>query len=543
MKENIKKTMIKTTAIVLTAAMAITLSPVCSGAKVKKPAFDSESYYLREGESVTAKVKKNGNAIKSTIWKSGNKKIFTIKKKSNTKAAITGIKQGTAKLRAVVKTKGGKSYNLTTKVQVDDPEYSLLTSYINWTKPESPEISAELQTTFNKAMADYASEGTYTPVALLGTYMMGTDADYFVFARRTPLTAGGKSTYVLITIHDDLTNSVVSDMIVTDVEIYAEGSDGWNETETPLIDKTADLVFQQAVAEVDGFACTPLALLAMRKTNETDYCFITEFLPLGDNAVPSCNLMQINVNDAGAVKIGNIINLTEGRENASGRETPQDKADLDMGKYYVALTEEAVSRAFGGGRKRGLDGSGNVLWDFTFQPGYDSPYMGYFEFINMHDVYGYGDGDAYTYCTGLSNLEMTTRGQTKTTNYEIIKGKYNFKKDFDEILIGWQMFEGKTTKAEIQTRINNTISDDVFKKIKALNPDNKDYTVYGNRFIIYGYDSKKGQVVGKFIGVETDRKGNYLYFDVIGCNPNDTNYYGKRITEALYNKSVNQNYD
>ena len=85
MKENIKKTMIKTTAIVLTAAMAITLSPVCSGAKGKKPAFDSESYYLREGESVTAKVKKNGNAIKSTTWKSGNKKIFTIKKKSNTR--------------------------------------------------------------------------------------------------------------------------------------------------------------------------------------------------------------------------------------------------------------------------------------------------------------------------------------------------------------------------------------------------------------------------------------------------------------------------
>ena len=534
----------RATAVTLAMAMAFSLSPVIgSGAKVKKPSIQESSYgLLVDGDSVTVKIKKNGSTIRSTTWKSTDTQVFTVKKKSNTRAVISPVGEGKAKLKATVKTGTGKTFRLTSRVDVSINELVTFTS--NWKKPETPVVDDNLKPVFDKAVAEFADEAAFTPIAWLGMNMMGTDMDYLVFAKRTPVIAGGKTTYVMISIHETLETAVVSDMIETDIEAYGTGNpDGWNETETPLIDKTAELVFQTAVSEVDGFSCTPLALLAMRTTNETNYCFITEFMPLADNATPAYNLMQINVNDAGEVKTSKIINLVSGRESTSDRAVSPDQEDLDKGKYYVCLYGEAVYRVFHQTIKRGLNYADEVLWDFTMEQEGQSPTLGYFKYVNEYEPYE--NWEAHTYCRGYwGEAEMTTLNQKEVTNYDVLNGKYDFKKDLDDIVVGWQMFDSKTTKVQLQKRINNTISDSVYNTIvKGLDPDNKNYSYY--KFVIYGYDNTKKQTVGKFAGVMSYIRstGRTVYFDAVGINPNDKTYYGKRITENVSWKSVNSNYD
>lgn len=534
----------KVTAVTLAMTMALTAgSATKSDAKKKKPAIAKGTYTMKAGETATVKIKKNGNKIKKTTWKSSNKKVFTVTKKSNIKAVITGVAKGSGKVKATVVTNAGKKYKLSAKVKVKKAEERVPESEY-WKTPDSPEIDAVTEASFEKAVAEYASEADYEPMALLGIHEDGTDTNSLVFARRTPVDTNDKTTYALVTIHETVLGvSVVSDIVVTDIEAYGTGNpDGWNETETPVLAKGVELIFQKAMEGYDGFNYIPLALLAKWESKSTSYMIISEFVPVDGNAAPTFNLVSVVDKGDGEASLDQIINLVEGK--VSPERATTDVNDLSRGRYYVTLSEEARTRALYHLRKRGIDVNGNVLWDFTMKDGYTDPAYGFYEFINMNNYYD-GWDPAYTFCSGQSDFEMTTFKKNKVSNYDILHGRYNFAKDWDEILIGWQMFNGKTKKADIQTRINNTISDDVYKKIIALNPDHKDFVYYGSSFIIYGYDAKKKQVVGKFIGVESNNRGpqSTYYFDVIGCDPNDKSNYGKRITEAVSRKSVNGNYD
>ena len=92
-------------------------------------------------------------------------------------------------------------------------------------------------------------------------------------------------------------------MINTDIEAYGYlDPDDFMETDSPVISRYEGRIFEEAVGNIDGVNFKPLGLLATKKTNEMDYCFIAEMTTVSNNEVPTYALIYINVNDEGLVK-------------------------------------------------------------------------------------------------------------------------------------------------------------------------------------------------------------------------------------------------
>ncbi|MBO6108447.1 MAG: family 16 glycosylhydrolase, partial [Eubacterium sp.] len=91
-------------------------------AAVKKPSITKKAE-VREGKTVTIKVKKGSYKIKSIKWTSSKKKVAVITKSNNKRAIIKGVSEGKTTIKAVVKTAKNKKtkakkFTLKTKVTV-----------------------------------------------------------------------------------------------------------------------------------------------------------------------------------------------------------------------------------------------------------------------------------------------------------------------------------------------------------------------------------------------------------------------------------------
>ena len=172
-----------------------------------------------------------------------------------------------------------------------------------WETPATPEIDNTLKAIVERATVEYTDDWDYTPIALLAE-RENEGQDYKVFCRRTKTMPGAKSTYSILEIHTTfLEEAVISEMINTDIEAYGYlDPDDFMETDSPVISRYEGRIFEEAVGNIDGVNFKPLGLLATRKTNEMDYCFIAEMTKVSNNEVPTYALIYINVNDEGLVK-------------------------------------------------------------------------------------------------------------------------------------------------------------------------------------------------------------------------------------------------
>ncbi len=113
------KSMKKTLAAVLCAAMVVTLVPSGSADAAKKPKLKKKTS-VTVGKTVKIKVKNAKKSSKFT-WKTSNKKVAKITKKvakgKKASATVKGIKEGKANITATYK-KGGKKIKLKCKVTV-----------------------------------------------------------------------------------------------------------------------------------------------------------------------------------------------------------------------------------------------------------------------------------------------------------------------------------------------------------------------------------------------------------------------------------------
>lgn len=313
----IKKSMVT----VLAVALSVTMVQPAAAAK-KKPSLRMKAYYLVEGESETINILKNGTAIKDTTWTSTNEGVFTVKKKNKTKAVITGVKLGKAKVKATVTTKAGKKITLTSKVVVDDDEWADRGG--SWKTAESPEIDNALKAIIEKASADYAKEFTLEPIALLA--VNESDGQTFrVFCKKVPVMAGGKAIYALVDFHANLLGeATVSEILESDMEAYGTGNaSGWNQAETPVMAKGEEKYINDALNGITGVNYKPLAILASQKLRGTEYCYICEMTVVAPNQVPSYGLVYVSVDESGKVTLGDTKKIfeSEGDQGRSNTDT------------------------------------------------------------------------------------------------------------------------------------------------------------------------------------------------------------------------------
>ena len=264
-----KKLFVKMTATVMAFAMAVTLIPSTGVAAAKKPKMAQPQYPLFEGAKETVKIKTNGVAIKNTKWTSTDTKVFTVKKKSNTKAVVTTVAPGEAKVKAVVKTKDGKKYTLFSKVLVAKQEEVAG----GWTTAEDPTITDEYKKMV-ESVADKKPEYKFTPVALLATQVVaGTNFRFFCKA-----TKDNKTTAALLEIYQDLSGGTeIHDVQVFTKEVdFATGADGgWQETETVKISDDEKKAFDKAL-EGEKTKYVPIAKIAQQVVAGFNYRVICE---------------------------------------------------------------------------------------------------------------------------------------------------------------------------------------------------------------------------------------------------------------------------
>ena len=264
-----KKALIKVTSTVMALAMAVTLIPATGDAAAKKPKFELKTYPLYEGLSVTVKIVTNGVTIKNTKWSSTDKKVFTVKKKSNTKAKISAVKPGEAKVKAKVTATNGKKYTLTSTVAVAEQE--ILAG--GWETAKDPTITDEYKKMV-ESVADKKPEYKFIPIALLATQpVAGTNYRFFGMA-----TKDNKTTPALLEIYQDLQGGTD----IHDVKIYttevtaAEGADGgWGAPSEVKISEDEMKGFEKAL-EGQKQKYIPVAKVAQQVVAGFNYLVICE---------------------------------------------------------------------------------------------------------------------------------------------------------------------------------------------------------------------------------------------------------------------------
>ena len=139
-----------------------------------------------------------------------------------------------------------------------------------WAAAQSPVITEEINALMDKVNGVLAG-AQYTPVAYLASQIVA-GRNHRILCKSTPTVPDAESTYVIVTIYEDLQgNAEITSTLESDA--YAPSGEqlmgGWSDAESPVI--TDD------VRAMVGKACkgyTPVALVATQVVAGTNYCIL-----------------------------------------------------------------------------------------------------------------------------------------------------------------------------------------------------------------------------------------------------------------------------
>ena len=204
------------------------------------------------------------------------------------------------------------------------------------------------------------------------------------------------------------------------------------------------------------------------------------------------------------------------------KETYTDGAELAAAKTLLARTGEPLYQRFKGNKVSSQkNAAGLTKWSVgTTANGVVKSIKVYNDSFQML---------GYTYCNAWGSPSATYGREVQADNSALKDGSYNFAADPSQLLVGWGVWNGSTTKAEFEKMINGSISDEVFNLVKETFSNSFTFSASGGgaTIIIYGKD-KSGKLIGKFAGVMSyNMASNAIYFRVKGINPACAEYYGK----------------
>ena len=103
----------------------------------------------------------------------------------------------------------------------------------------------------------------------------------------------------------------------------------------------------------------------------------------------------------------------------------------------------------------------------------------------------------------MYNVPTVTRRYIGSNNSDIRdslrNGSYDFKHDPNYVIIGWNLWDHGSTKAELEKMLNEQISDTVYSKLKEYSSSGIIYRAGGSVSIVYGKGAD-GELRGKYAG-------------------------------------------
>ncbi len=205
----------------------------------------------------------------------------------------------------------GVSIGEITPIEIGDGSRKPILFRNVWEKPETPVVDNALKAIVEKATKEYA-DVTYSPVAWIGKKQSEAGQDYKVFCSATPNLTGGKSTYAILDITEDLIGGAkVTQLSDSSMEVFGTDENSGYAQAGPDIAKTEGQYFEDASKGLLGAKYTALALLGKRKERGYAFCFIAEKVEVAENAVPSIGLMYVKVDEDGKVKLDRYVDFKD----------------------------------------------------------------------------------------------------------------------------------------------------------------------------------------------------------------------------------------
>ena len=131
----------------------------------------------------------------------------------------------------------------------------------------------------------------------------------------------------------------------------------------------------------------------------------------------------------------------------------------------------------------------------------------------------------------MYNVPTVTRRYIGSNNSDIRdslrNGSYDFKHDPNYVIIGWNLWDQGSTKAELEKMLNEQISDTVYSKLKEYSSSGIIYRAGGSVSIVYGKGAD-GELRGKYAGIiRYNTVSDGTVYNFIGTDPANTQIYGE----------------
>ena len=294
-----------------------------------------------------------------------------------------------------------------------------------WTKAESPEITEAFKTVFNKATATLAGV-EYVPVANIATQVVSA-TNHRVLCKATATVPGAESTYVLLTVCEDLNgNAGITDTVETEVKAeFSENDGGWAEPASPAVTDEARSALTKACEALAGVEYSPVALLGTQVVAGVNYRILCEAKATVPGAETEYAILTVYADPQGKAEITDTAEISAERnaqlanpleeygcsadslaaaEEAVGF-TLTFPEDIDV-ENYIVINGTLLEVRFDGGYLRKEAGSDDISGDYNE---YDTEKT---VTANGKEITLKGNGDqmhlaiwtdgGYTYCVGIS---------------------------------------------------------------------------------------------------------------------------------------------
>ncbi|MBQ6361460.1 MAG: Ig-like domain-containing protein [Lachnospiraceae bacterium] len=210
----------------------------------------------------------------------------------------------------------------------------------------------------------------------------------------------------------------------------------------------------------------------------------------------------------------------------------RDDEDLlaKLPKILSGTCEPLYLKLQGGDPSFKRDSSGRTIWDIYFAAN------GTIKYVYAYDPGTYNIIGA-TYCM-YSSPVITLNGDTANPSdvrTALREGTYDFASDPDDVIIGWSMWSGDTTKTALQKTLNTTISNDIYDELIKKATSWTTTRAGGSAIIVYGKNSA-GELCAKFAGsISYNMASNAAIYNLIGVDPENTDIYGQPFNgSAIY---------
>ena len=253
-----------------------------------------------------------------------------------------------------------------------------------WTKAQSPAITEEFRTVFNKATSALAGV-EYTPVAYIASQVVA-GTNHCVLCKATATVPGAETTYAILYIYEDPQgNAAITDTVECDAQANLSAEDGgWAEPASPAVTEEAMQAFTKACEALTGMEYTPVALLATQVVAGTNYRILCEARATVPDAETAYVIVTVYEDPQGSAEITEteefssaaLAQIANPREEYGSSVESLEAAEEAVGftltvpgsvtpENYVVISGITLEVDFEGGYLRKAKGSDDISGDYN----------------------------------------------------------------------------------------------------------------------------------------------------------------------------------